>query len=106
MSLFHIHVDAAWITSDFEAFLKHERGFFRADFVGSDCGRAEPLHHLTFKTGDAQEFRRTFAMVRAYAQSNQAMGGYLEGEVVYERDYPLSEYDANVSAPFKLEMTL
>jgi len=104
--LFHIHVDAAWLSRDFENLLTNELGFFRTDFVGQDGGKTEPLNHLTFKTKSAGEFRNMFSRVRAYAQSQQAMMGYIEGELVsLDKDFAWSPHDPNVLIPFKLEMT-
>ncbi|HYR78154.1 MAG TPA: hypothetical protein VEM96_20245 [Pyrinomonadaceae bacterium] len=106
MFLFHIHVDAAWVSPEFETFLKQELGFFRTDFVGADGGKTEPLNHLTLKTRDAQVFRGAFAQVVTYAQSHRAMAGYVEGEVItFDKDFDWSPHDPNVPTPFKLEMT-
>jgi hypothetical protein len=106
MSFFHIHVDAAWVSPDFETFLKRELKFFRTDFVGADGGKTEPLNHLTLKTRNSEIFRRTFAKVVAYAQTHKAMAGYVEGEVIsLDKNFAGSLHNPNVPIPFKLGMT-
>jgi hypothetical protein len=106
MLLFHIHVDAAWVSPEFEIFLKRELRFFRTDFVGADGGKTEPFNHLTLKTRNSRVFRSAFARVVAYAQSHEAMAGYVEGEVIsLDEAFVWSPHDPNVPVPFKLEMT-
>src|SRR6185436_20588616 len=105
MSLFHIHVDAAWVSADFETFLSRELGFCRTDFVGADGGKTEPLNHLTLKTRSARIFRGTFSRAVAYAQSNRAMSGYIEGEVIsLDKSFDWSPHNPRIPVPFKLEM--
>jgi hypothetical protein len=103
MPLFHIHIDAAWLTPEFESQVTNDLGFRRTDFIGADGGRVEPFNHLTFKTDNSPSFQRSFAKVVAAAEVEGAMAGYIEGELIaLDLDLPARSFDATVPPPFEL----
>jgi hypothetical protein len=108
MAEFHIHIDAASLSTNFEKYVTHDLGFWRSDFSGHPEGveHYEPPHHLTQKMADSKEFKALFDRIVEHAKAPQAMRGYIEGEFVPLDQYlaPLPFY-ASVSLPFKLQRT-
>lgn len=106
MAEFHIHVDAARISHEFEEFLV-ELGFWRTDFEGGpeDGQTFEPANHLTLKPTTAEQFKDVFDRVMAFAEEHRPMVGYIEGEVVpLDRDIEARPFDDSVPIPFKVEL--
>jgi hypothetical protein len=106
MPEFHIHIDASWVTSEFEELLKAME-FRRLDFtrdVGDD-GSYAPAHHLTIKLYDAEQFRRVFDAIESCVQSQHAMTGYIEGEMLpFDLMIPGRPFCSTVAIPFKVEL--
>jgi len=106
MPEFHIHVDASWVSPGFEELLK-ELGLRRLDFAreGADDGLYAPAHHLTTKLYDAEEFRRAFDTIESYVKSQQAMTGYIEGEMLpFDLTIPHRPFSSTVVVPFTVEL--
>ena len=105
MPLFHIHVDASWLSDDFERFLRSEVGFCRTDFIDADGGRTEPVNHLTLKVEKPDDFRYAFEIVIEYADTHEAMAGYIEGEVItMDNTIPWKPFNPSIPVPFKLQL--
>jgi hypothetical protein len=103
--LFHIHLDACWLSLEFENFVTTSLGFYRTDFVGPDGGKAEPLNHLTIKLREAGLYRSVFAQVVEAAAAGQGMRGYIEGEyIAVDHDFVTRPYDFQVPRPFRVTM--
>jgi hypothetical protein len=105
MSLFHIHVDAAWITPAFEEYLASELGFRRTDFIALDGGEPEPKNHFTLKLDSPPDFRRAFDRVVTHATDLNGMLGYVEGEfIARDHDFSPKPFREDVPLPFMLEL--
>ncbi|HEX7722712.1 MAG TPA: hypothetical protein VF397_11180 [Pyrinomonadaceae bacterium] len=108
MSDFHIHVDAITLNDKFEDYLINQLGFWRSDFSGHPEGveHFEPPHHLTAKLQTAAEFRRVFDQLVSYAEQQQSMKGYLEGEfIASDDDLKERPFDSFVKPPFTISKT-
>ena len=102
---FHVHIDAAKMTPELERYLLETNGFWRSDFSGHPDGVAhdEPVNHLTYKAKGTRDYKRVLHGVLAYVESNKAMEGYVEGELVAQDvDIEARPYDSSVDLPFKL----
>jgi hypothetical protein len=87
-------------------FLKRKVGFCRTDFVGADGGRSEPLNHLTLKIQKSDDFREAFELVVNYAETHEAMAGYIEGEVITMDNMILwKPFNPSIPVPFTLQLT-
>lgn len=106
MSEFHIHVDASWVSSDFENLLSC-LGFRRMDFSreAGDDGLYAPAHHLTTKLYDPEKFRQAFDTIESYVSSHNAMIGYIEGEMLpFDLKIPHRPFSPSVAIPFKIDL--
>ena len=83
MPQYHIHVDAEAICEDFCRWPVERCGFWRTDFAGHPENEEAfgPAHHLTLKPTNANEFNEMFDRVEQRAGRENAMAGYIEGEV-------------------------
>ena len=105
MANFHLHIDALTLSSDFERYLIDGLGFWRSDFVGHPAGREhyEPKHHLTLKSSDTSAFQKMFAEVKERAALDDAMHGYIEGEVIMlDQDVDARKFDSSMPIPFRV----
>jgi hypothetical protein len=84
---FHIHVDAATVSPDFERSARLDLGFERDDFnpLPSAGIQAFRCNHLSKKLGHAREFEAVFNQIAGLAQSSNGLVGYIEGECVARR---------------------
>ncbi len=100
---FHIHVDAAEMSRDFEEAATRDLGFSRDDFnpMPSKGPQAYPCNHLSKKLATVNEFHRAFDDVAQLAVSGVV--GYIEGECVVRRSEvrPLI-YAPSVPLPFSV----
>ena len=106
MSEFHIHVDANWVSPDFENLL-NQLGLRRLDFTreAGEDGLYAPAHHLTTKLYDSEEFRQTFDTIESYVNSHDAMNGYIEGEMLpFDLVIPNRPFSPTVAIPFTVEL--
>src|SRR5262245_29910980 len=107
MTGFHIHIDATELSAAFERFLLEDMRFWRSDFEGHPPGVEgfEPPHHLTLKTPDSVEFRRSFDRVVSAAKEPGSMTGYVEGEVVaFDDNIQWKPFDRAVSVPWTVTL--
>jgi hypothetical protein len=105
MALFHIHIDAVSITSDFETFLA-DMSFVRTDFAGHPEGADghEAPNHFTLKLTDSEAFKKTFDQVVSRAAEMSGIRGYVEGEFIpLDADVPDRPYRLGVQVPFRVE---
>jgi hypothetical protein len=106
MPEFHIHVDASWVSAEFERLLI-TLGLRRVDFSREDAsdGLYAPAHHMTIKIYDFQELRSTFDSIESYVSSHQAMIGYIEGEMLpFDLSIAQKPFDDSVDIPFVVEL--
>jgi hypothetical protein len=104
---FHIHIDASWLSPQFERLLTGELQFWRMDFFrGPDDGDCyAPEHHLTKKYIDGTVFQSDFMRINEAVSADKAMEGYIEGEFLpLDVDLPEKVFDPSVPIPFRLEM--
>ena len=104
--MFHVHIDAQSMTQELEKYLIDDLGFWRSDFSGHPEGREhfEPVHHLTYKSSKTSEYRETFDGVVSFAESNDAIEGYIEGELVaLDNEITAKPYDSAVVAAVQAE---
>lgn len=107
MTVFHIHVDAAELSKDFDAFLVDTFGFWRMDFEGGpeNAETYEPANHLTLKPTTPERFKDAFDRIVEFAEANKAMIGYIEGEIVpLDRDSAPRAYNPPVPIPFRVRL--
>src|SRR5437764_13437926 len=109
MSAFHIHIDALWVSPEFERYLTEELHFWRSDFSGSpeNSEAFYPLNHFTQKLSTGKEFRSCFDRVRGYASEHEAMKGYIEGEfIALQKHLEAHKFNEEVRPPFRIQRRL
>ena len=102
---FHIHVDGTIVPPAYDQMLREELGFVLTNFTGHPDGYShfEPNQHYTWKTGQAQSFKRTWQQLIACTRTARFVG-YLEGEYVHTRSVIAGRpYDPKVPFPFRVE---
>lgn len=105
---FHIHVDAKWISEEFDRFLQEQIGFQSKNFMNSPShdDPYAPQRHLTLKLFDSEQFKRVFHEVEQTAASGRMMIGYIEGEyVAMDHRFAEKPYNPEVNLPFRLLTT-
>ena len=107
MALYHVHVDAYSLTDGFREFLTKQMRFRDFQFQENPAGIESfaPRFPFTFKTKVEEEFARVFDNVRSTAVRDNAMVGYIEGELVVfpkaARDRWEETYEPTVKPPFR-----
>lgn len=109
--MFHVHVDAIEMDSEFEKDLVERLKFYRVNYsidrhsVDLSADSPEHEYHLTLKTDSSKEFKKISTEVfRIIESQNPIQRGYIECEFVAVDDHPESAPYRNVSVPFHLTM--
>ena len=103
--IFHIHIDARYMSPDLSKIVKEELGFYDHHFIGHPDGyeHFEPNAHLTRKIQTGKEFKQVWGELERLVEGIDFIG-YLEGEYIPSDDpIPESPYDDSVEFPFRVE---
>ena len=86
--IFHIHIDAQFMTAELHQEVTRNMGFYDSNFGGHPEGYVhfEPQQHLTLKLNTKQEFDRNWDILEETINKH-AFRGYIEGEYI-----PIDEF--------------
>lgn len=103
--IFHIHIDAQSISTEFYTYAKDRFDFVDTDFDGHPDGydHFEPKKHLTLKLYSKKDFENIWRKLVETADQHEFIG-YLEGEYIPTDEYiPYKPFDKEVEFPFSIK---
>lgn len=102
--IFHIHIDAQYMSKEFYEQVTQELKFYDSDFGGHPEGYShfEPQRHLTLKVFNKEDFEAKWKRLVDLADLAD-FKGYLEGEYIPFDDFiPYKEYK-DIPIPFSIK---
>ncbi len=103
--IFHIHIDARYISPDLASHVTSHLGFYNHHFSGHPEGyqHFEPNFHLTRKLPTKNEFTQAWGVLEQAIEASNFVG-YIEGEYIpLDEALPELPYDNSIPFPFKVE---
>jgi hypothetical protein len=104
---FHIHIDAKWLSDEFEKVLIEKLQFYLKNFSGFpiNMARYAPDRHLTYKVDNVKTFHEKFDEILNFVNHHpDSMSGCIEGEEIPRKiAIPTSPFNPDILQPFKLE---
>lgn len=104
----HIHIDAKWLSGEFEIFLMEKLRFSLKNFTDfpTNTARHAPERHLTYKVDNRKTFDENFDAILNFVDLHpDSMSGYIEGEEIPRKiAIPTRPFNPDILPPFKLEL--